>query len=807
MSETSVTNPCPRCGGAIPAEAPQGLCPKCLLRQATFSTEDGGPAPAKPVPPGRPELVAAFPHLEVLELVGQGGMGFVFKARQPKIDRFVALKILPQSLAADPAFAERFTREGRVLARLSHPNIVAIHDFGESNGFFYLLMEFVDGVNLRQAMRVGRFTPAQALAIVPSICEALQFAHHEGILHRDIKPENILLDAKGRVKIADFGIAKIVGAEGGATRPAVSGPGASLTETGNVLGTLHYMAPEQLEHPQDVDQRADIYSLGVVFYEMLTGELPLGRFAPPSHKTPVDPRVDEVVLRALEKEREHRTQTAGEVKTQVETISASPGSYVSMPFERQPLAGATKCQTFCYLSTPDHLRTWYGRIVYLYTDQGELHLDSSRLKFRGSFEKLEIPLETIRALSLGSYSRLAKPLRLDYVSVTFAEGGKERVLLLTPGAGWWSPTWSTNRAVAEFLETLREAVTARTGVPPAGAGPAPGPYFPAALAEVFKAVLLPAVAPGMIAAALWALWLSKRARPEVTPSSSLAWMLLVASSVLLAFGWLAVASRRAQRLKDQARKSIPETPSTTAPGARQTSSSGMRSACFLSYPERMRHCFPSASAQVFICRGELRLEPESLIFVTPWQTRLEIQLADLEHLSVGQFQMWTTPWVMKYARVNFLSVGYESKGRQETVLLSPAGAGTASAADINVQVSVWQEAIRNAVLARTGSPPAVLDPKNLLFSAEPAWNRKGIPLFLAATALSVLLVWQHTSGEGPRSQALRIGLPLLLGLLLGTLGWFVAGFMKADSAIRRGDIDAVTSDEPPEIRGSGKGGS
>src|SRR6185369_536140 len=149
-------------------------------------------------------------------------MGFVFKARQPKLDRFVALKILPQSLAADPAFAERFTREGRLLARLNHPNIVTVHDFGQAKEFFYLLMEYVDGVNLRQAMRAGRFTAEQALAVVPNICDALQFAHGEGILHRDIKPENILLDSKGRVKIADFGIAKILGseAEGVATHAA-----------------------------------------------------------------------------------------------------------------------------------------------------------------------------------------------------------------------------------------------------------------------------------------------------------------------------------------------------------------------------------------------------------------------------------------------------------------------------------------------------------------------------------------------------------------------------------------------------------
>ena len=327
-------------------------------------------------------------------------MGFVFKARQPKIERLVALKILPQSLAADPAFAERFTREARMLARLNHPNIVTIHDFGQANGFFYLLMEFVDGVNLRQAMKVGRFTPAQALAIVPKICEALQFAHNEGILHRDIKPENILLDSKGRVKIADFGIAKLVRADMQALTPALSHPmgeggapapgeGATqevhLTETGKALGTPQYMAPEQIEHPQDVDQRADIYSLGVVFYEMLTGELPLGRFAPPSEKSAVDPRVDEVVLRALEKERERRTQTAGEVRTQVETISAAS----QQPPNKATDAAAKAAPSPVSPCSAPRIRTWSplavsSALLVLLVVFGGLCLDSFR-SFRASY--------------------------------------------------------------------------------------------------------------------------------------------------------------------------------------------------------------------------------------------------------------------------------------------------------------------------------------------------------------------------------------------------------------------------------------
>jgi hypothetical protein len=176
-------------------------------------------------------------------------------------------------------------------------------------------MEYVGGVNLRQALRAGRFTPAQALGIVPKICEALQFAHEHGVLHRDIKPENILLDSKQQVKIADFGIAKLAG--------EAAGP-VTLTASGAALGTPAYMAPEQIENPSEVDHRADIYSLGVVFYEMLTGELPLGRFAPPSRKTPLDERVDEIVMRALAKEKELRQQSANEVKTQVENVTDSP---------------------------------------------------------------------------------------------------------------------------------------------------------------------------------------------------------------------------------------------------------------------------------------------------------------------------------------------------------------------------------------------------------------------------------------------------------------------------------------------------
>ncbi len=316
----SETKRCPQCQAEIPVGAPEGLCPQCLLQaglepktaEAAPQTAAYSPSQSGFVPPTPAELQPAFPQLEILELLGKGGMGAVYKARQPGLDRLVAVKILPPEVSRDPAFAERFSREARALAMLNHPNIVGVYDSGHAGGYYYFVMEYLDGVNLRQAMRAGQLRAAEALKIVPQICDALQFAHDEGIVHRDIKPENILLDKKGRVKIADFGLAKLLGK---------TAPDFSLTGTQQVMGTMHYMAPEQLEGSRDVDHRADIYSLGVTFYEMLTGELPIGRFAAPSKKVQIDVRLDEVVLRSLEKEPELRYQHASEIKTEVETIA------------------------------------------------------------------------------------------------------------------------------------------------------------------------------------------------------------------------------------------------------------------------------------------------------------------------------------------------------------------------------------------------------------------------------------------------------------------------------------------------------
>ncbi len=398
---------CSECGNVLPADAPEGLCPSCLLNSGLSSgwmmsprKPTMTPVPGPFVAPPPAELARHFPQLEIVELLGQGGMGAVYQARQTKLDRLVALKVLPPHLVQDPAFAERFTREARALARLNHPNIVSVHDFGESGGLYYFIMEYVDGASLREVLLEGRLAPAESLKIVSQLCDALQYAHDEGIVHRDIKPENILLDKKGRVKIADFGLAKLVGAV-----PA----NYTLTGSRQIMGTPHYMAPEQMEKPQTVDHRADIYSLGVVFYEMLTGELPLGRFAAPSKKADVDGRLDEVIHRALAKEPHERYQRISDLKAEVETpLPLRAGDLPARPAKRSvgvrfvasknwftqaggliSLEGDELVfeyeETYfgCYQMGVKEKRVRLGEISRIYLDKGwwsaNLHITTSRL--------------------------------------------------------------------------------------------------------------------------------------------------------------------------------------------------------------------------------------------------------------------------------------------------------------------------------------------------------------------------------------------------------------------------------------------
>ena len=261
-------------------------------------------------PPSIEEMARLLPNYQVLSLLGRGGMGAVYLALHTSLDRSVAIKMLPLEISADEAFAQRFIREARAMAKLSHPHIIDVHDFGKtSEGHLYFVMEFVDGTNLDAMIRGPGLEPGQALAIAGQVCEALAYAHGKGVVHRDIKPANVMVDQQGQVKVSDFGIARVIelGAED-----------FNATQSGMIVGTPDYMAPEQMRG-QSVDHRADIYSLGVMLYEMLCGEIPRGVFAPPSRRTVCDARVDQVVIKAMQQQPELRYQSTAEMKSAVDS--------------------------------------------------------------------------------------------------------------------------------------------------------------------------------------------------------------------------------------------------------------------------------------------------------------------------------------------------------------------------------------------------------------------------------------------------------------------------------------------------------
>ncbi len=254
-----------------------------------------------------------FRGLEVMEPLGQGGMATVYRARQTDLNRLVALKILHQT--QNPLFNARFRREAQALASLQHPNIVTVHDFGCEEGTCYLVTELVEGSTLREKIAGGKLPPAEAAHFIFQLCDGLACAHQAGIVHRDIKPENLLLDRSGRLKIADFGLASL---------QEEPGQKLALTRSGDLLGTAHYMAPEQSTGGGEVDARADVYAAGVVLYELLTGKRPLGQFEPVSRLSRVDARMDSVIASALAHDRSKRTASILELRTGIEAALSNP---------------------------------------------------------------------------------------------------------------------------------------------------------------------------------------------------------------------------------------------------------------------------------------------------------------------------------------------------------------------------------------------------------------------------------------------------------------------------------------------------
>ncbi|MCK5923437.1 MAG: serine/threonine protein kinase, partial [Methylococcales bacterium] len=300
-------------------------------------------------PPSVAELQAMLPQYEILGIIGRGGMGAVYKARQAKLKRDVAIKLLPELLTQgeDDVFkyAARFELEAQAMASLDHPAIVSVHDFGETErGQLYFVMEFIDGMDIHQYLREhGGILPQEhALSIAVHVLSALEYAHQNGVVHRDIKPANILLNREGRVKIADFGLAKTFTESTASSAPALTMPNIAF-------GSPDFVAPEVFDQNRKLDHRADLYAVGVMLYQMLTGTLPRGQFKLPSElNSQLDPRLDQIIDQSLQADPLDRYSSAGELHQALHPIITSPMTRLEMGADVEDIVVKAKSKSGLY---------------------------------------------------------------------------------------------------------------------------------------------------------------------------------------------------------------------------------------------------------------------------------------------------------------------------------------------------------------------------------------------------------------------------------------------------------------------------
>lgn len=345
------------------------------------------------MPPTPQELASRLPNLEVDEMIGHGGMGVVYKGRQPFLDRNVAIKLVRPDLGKDADAQKRFLGEARSLAKLVHPYIVTVFDFGKVDDLYYLVMEYVEGSSLRQLITRNSVTPRDVLDYVPQIGDALQYAHECGVVHRDVKPDNILVDSRNRVRLVDFGLAKLLGAH-------------ANPEDQRIAGTRGYMAPEQFSMPEAVDHRADIYSTGVVLFEMLTGKIPARSAQAAALPSVADPRFDFIVHRALEDDREKRYQQMRDMNADLVTVTRTPDSTIRL----EQTVHAPVEQVFAAWITPDRMTHWYAP-----TDDYSTPIAEVDLQIGGKFKVgMKHKDKEFTHVVCGQYCRIEAPYLLRF---------------------------------------------------------------------------------------------------------------------------------------------------------------------------------------------------------------------------------------------------------------------------------------------------------------------------------------------------------------------------------------------------------
>ncbi len=353
-------------------------------------------------------------------MIGQGGMGAVYRGRQLNLGRAVAIKILHRDHGTDYAYAERFRREAQALAQMNHPNIVSVFDFGVVGEYLHYVMEYVEGGDLHQQLTCGVISPDRAIAILTKVCDALTFAHSKGIVHRDIKPANILLADDGRIKVADFGLAK-----------RFDQKGTMLTQTNMAMGTPDYAAPEQYDSKSDLDHRADIYALGVVLYQSITGQLPRGAWHPPSSIIGCDARLDAVITRALKPDRTHRQSSAAEFKTELLATQSEPSQPPPAPANvvkvDVPATSYTKPASGP-ASTP---KPFAGRVLVLEDDVLLRNLMTRTLRREG-YETTETSdgSDTVKAYGEAMIAKKPFDLVLIDLTIPLGMGGARAMQLL-----------------------------------------------------------------------------------------------------------------------------------------------------------------------------------------------------------------------------------------------------------------------------------------------------------------------------------------------------------------------------------------